>query len=159
MGWHRGYTVEQTNLWNDQLVKESRLYTANSEQLLYIAVILSALFSILLALIAARSVIRPIKNAQAAAKEIAKGNLLVDLPHAGPDAVGNLVASMAEMKNSLHEMSAALRQSVTKLGEGSVHLSEGTQNAAENADQSARAAESIAANVEQLPLGKIRWTE
>ncbi len=143
-------TVVLSKRWDDALVAESRAYVSQTERALAICVGLAILLATLLAAFAIRSVLQPIRRAQAATKEIARGNLLVDLPHAGPDLLGDLIASIAEMKNSLHEMAAALRQSVTKLGQGAASLEDGTRQAAHSADRSARAAESIAANVEQL---------
>ena len=159
---HRS-AIEQTVVlareWDARELAASRAHVQDFIFWLGLAVSFAAITTLLLAWVATRSVTLPVRKALGAAKEIARGNLLIDLPHAGEDEIGDLVASVAEMKNSLHEMAAALRQSVEKIAESSNYLATGTQHAAHTADESAQAARSIALSVEQLSLSVDRVSE
>ena len=140
-----------------ELKKSSSSLSAENEEYLSkynrnILIILSSttLLSLLLALLALRTVIIPIKQAGSVAKEISKGNLIIDLPVLRNDDIGKMVASLAIMKNSLHEMITTLVQSVDKLNFSAKQLSTESNIASNSAKESANAAESITLNVEDL---------
>ncbi len=119
----------------------------------------TTLVSLIFAFWALRTVIKPITDATRVAKEIARGNLVVDLPLTGKDDIGVLVSNLAQMKNSLHEVITTLIQSVDKLNKSAHKLNKESKNASASAKTSAQAAESISANVEDLSNSISRVTD
>ena len=145
-------TVTETNNWNEQLVSESRNFVDSSRLFMIAIAIIGLIAGLLLALIATRSIVRPLKEAGAAAMEIAKGNLMASLPLSGKDGIGDLIAKLGVMRNNLHEIAASLRQESSALKNNLQSLEYASEESSKSADEQAGSATTLAAAIEELSV-------
>ena len=144
--------VDGTNHWNDTLVGESRDFVADARIRLGGATALALLAAVVFSLLAIRSVVRPLSEVGRAADEIARGNLLCDLPRAGEDEIGALVVRLALMRNNLHEIAAALRQEASNLKSHLLQMRETARESATRAEEQSSYAAALASTIEELSV-------
>lgn len=144
--------VTLTGSWTKELEADSRGFVGEVQTELIATTVLALLLGVGLALIATRSVVRPLAAAGVAAEEIAHGNLLCQLPAAGEDEIGSLVVKLAVMRNNLHELAASLRQESETLRDNLVGLETSAAQSARSADEQSAAATALAATIEQLSV-------
>jgi len=113
----------------------------------------------LIAWLAARSIVRPLREAVAAADRIAGGNLRGEITASGKDEIGMLMRALSGMQGSL---SALVRQIQAKAAEVGIASSElaatATQVASATASQS-EAAAAMAASVEEMTVSVSHITD
>ncbi|HMV63749.1 MAG TPA: PAS domain-containing methyl-accepting chemotaxis protein [Rhodocyclaceae bacterium] len=144
--------VNGTNRWNDALVGESRDFVTEARTRLGGATALALAVAVVFSALAIRSVVKPLAAVGRAADEIARGNLLCELPQAGEDEIGILVARLALMRNNLHEIAAALRQEAANLKGSLVQMREAAQVSATRAEEQSSYAGALAAAIEELSV-------
>jgi len=144
--------VGLTNAWNDDLVSESRAFVDEATLRMVITAVVAVLAGIGLSIVAARSVVKPLRAAGEAAEEIARGNLICKLPRAGEDEIGELVVRLAIMRNNLHEIAAALRQESDLMRENLEETREMAHKSAQSAEVQSESAAALAAAIEQLSV-------
>jgi len=113
---------------------------------------LGCVVSLFTALLVIRRLRRRLREAGEAATAIAAGDLTRPMPPAGQDEIGDLVAKMAIMRNSLHELIAAVRQNVEALNRSAGALSQAATGSAQASEIQSEAASSMAAAVEELSV-------
>jgi methyl-accepting chemotaxis protein len=87
-----------------------------------------------------------------AADAIASGDLTRPMPPAGADEIGDLMAKLGVMRNTLHELIAAISQNTKGLNQAAGELSSSAAGSARTTEMQAEAASSMAASVEQLSV-------
>ena len=145
-------TVKEAENWKKDLMVESQTYIDNFEFNLMLFILGSSLLALICAYLSVKSVTKPVKDLNLLAKELAKGNLWVDLPPVSNDEIGNITSTLASMKNSLREIISTLVSAVEQLNLSSNELDDMTKKAHLNAKNSAQSADSISKNVEDLSL-------
>ncbi|MDZ4200982.1 MAG: methyl-accepting chemotaxis protein [Gallionella sp.] len=114
------------------------------------------IFGTLGLLIQAWIVIRKIKyglqESRDAANAIAAGDLTRALPHGGKDEMGNLIASLAVMRNNLHELVANVREGITALNQVSGDVSSSAHSSSLVTEKQSEDASGMAAAMEQLSV-------
>lgn len=112
--------------------------------------IVAFLLSTLLALVITRSITRPLMSAVDVARQVASGNLFVNVKVESKDQLGQLMAA-------LRDMTASLRQTVLKVREGSDNIASaaneiasGNQELSSRTEEQAASVEETAATLEQL---------
>jgi aerotaxis receptor len=95
---------------------------------------------------------RALGEAGQAADSIAVGDLTRPMPRAGEDEIGELVAKITVMRNTLHEVIASISQNVRTLAQSAGELSNSASGSARTTEMQAEAAASMAASVEQLSV-------
>ena len=93
-----------------------------------------------------------LRETEAAAEAIANGDLTKPMPQAGEDEIGQLVAKITVMRNSLHELIASISQNMRSLAGAAGELSGSAANSSRTTEMQAEAASSMAASVEQLSV-------
>ncbi len=83
-------------------------------------------------------------------KDITGGNLVTPIPPIGKDDLGELIANMVVMRNSIHEMAVLLQDSAIYLNKSSSNIEETSILASKTADVSSQSSSNIAKNVELL---------
>jgi PAS domain S-box-containing protein len=111
-----------------------------------------SVIALLLAMLIVRHIGRNLRAAGEAASAIASGNLMRPMPQAGEDEIGELIAKMAIMRNSLHELIASVRQNVEILNCSAKDLSRSASDSAKTSEIQSEAATSMAAAVEQMSV-------
>jgi aerotaxis receptor len=91
-------------------------------------------------------------TAQSVARAIADGDLTRTVQADGGDEIGQLLASMATMRDNLNEMVGDLRTNIDRLSSESRELRGAAGNVSATAGQQSEAASSMAAAVEQLSV-------
>ncbi len=95
---------------------------------------------------------RSLHAAGAAAETIASGDLTQPMPHAGEDEIGNLMAKLGVMRNTLLELIASISQNMKGLNQSAGELSNSAASSSRTTEMQAEAASSMAASVEQLSV-------
>ncbi len=93
-----------------------------------------------------------LREAGQAAEAIASGDLTRPMPRAGEDEIGDLMAKLGVMRNTLHELIASIAQNVKGLADSSSELSSSANGSARTTEMQAEAASSMAASVEELSV-------
>lgn len=109
-----------------------------------------SVITLLMSFLVIRRLGRSLREAGHATTAIAVGDLTRPMPQAGQDEVGDLVAKMAIMRNSLHELIASVRQNVEVLNRSAGELSASANSSATAIENQSGAATSMAAAVEQM---------
>lgn len=114
----------------------------------------SALSGLLLAGLAgwlvSRSVVRPLRRAVAAAQTVAEGDLTVRLPHAGSDEIGELLAALNRMADSLRGVISAMRNSSESVLLASGEIAAGNHDLSVRTDRQAGSLQATASTIEQM---------
>ncbi|MDX8399497.1 MAG: methyl-accepting chemotaxis protein [Gallionellaceae bacterium] len=111
---------------------------------------LGTLIALLVAGFSMRHITRSLSEASAAASTIANGDLTTPLPHAGNDEIGDVVAKIAIMRNSVFEIIANIRTNANLLTQSAGSLTASANDGARTAENQALSASSIAAAVEEM---------
>lgn len=117
--------------------------------LVYLTVI-SIVLSIILNFVISKNIKNNIIRAKVFSQEIANGNLIAPIPTSGKDDLGELIAAMVVMRNSLHEMAVMLQGSAVYLNKSSSNIEKTSIDAAQAAEVSSASSTNIATNVEIL---------
>ncbi len=145
-------TVAQTEQWNVNLVKQSREFLSSSTIILFAISFIGVIIGLVLSFISVRSVIKPIKEAGLSAIEIAKGNLLAELPTPREDEIGELIGRLGVMRNNLHEIAASIRQESLALRDNLDELRNASDESSKSAEEQAGSATTLAAAIEELSV-------
>ena len=111
---------------------------------------LALVAGILLAWALTRSVVLPIRRAQAAAEAVANGDLSVDVHSDARDEVGQLMQSMARMVSSLRGIVTQVRQSSDSIATGSSQIATGNADLSQRTEEQASNLQQTAASMEEL---------
>ena len=95
---------------------------------------------------------RSLDQAGRAAKSVASGDLTQPMPEPGEDEIGDLMAQLGVMRNSLHELIASISQNMKQLNHSAGELAHLAERSARATEMQAESASSMAASVEQLSV-------
>jgi aerotaxis receptor len=127
------------------------MYRGN--QLAFLALLVIGLVGVLsLAFLTARHITRSLRAAGRFAESIAAGDLTQPMPRAGEDEIGELMARLGVMRNTLHELIAMISQNMRSLNQSAGELAGLASNSAHTSEIQAEAASSMAASVEQMSV-------
>ena len=97
-----------------------------------------------------RSVVKPVREAQALAQAIAAGDLTQDVRSGARDEIGQLTQSMGAMVRSLREIVGAVRSSSESIATGSSEIATGNADLSQRTEEQAANLQQTAASMEQL---------
>ncbi|RYF01266.1 MAG: HAMP domain-containing protein, partial [Comamonadaceae bacterium] len=116
-----------------------------------VAMLLAATaIAILLGLWITRLITGPVSHAVQATREIAQGNLAVDLKVQGKDELGQLTQALIDMRDNLSRVVAGVRTSAEGVATASVQIAQGNNDLSARTEQQASALEETAASMEEL---------
>ena len=121
-----------------------------SKTLLMVFFVVGAVLVGIPALLTLRYITTSLRKAGDAASAIADGDLVTDIPVAGTDEIGQLMARLATMRSGLNQLVTAIRGNVEALSQQAEALSSAADTSASAIEDQSRAASSMAAAVEQL---------
>jgi len=110
----------------------------------------SALLSILFAVLVTRSVARPAQQAVQAASQIASGDLTQAIPPTGNDEMGQLMAALEQMRSKLDSVVQHVRHNAESVAMASEEIASGTTDLSSRTEEQASALQQTAASMEQL---------
>jgi methyl-accepting chemotaxis protein len=97
-----------------------------------------------------RSVVKPVRAAQALAQSIAAGDLTHDVRSEAHDEMGQLMRAMGTMVQSLREIVGAVRASSESIATGSSEIATGNADLSQRTEEQAANLQQTAASMEQL---------
>jgi len=113
---------------------------------------LGTIITLLIAGLSMRHISRSLNEASAAASTIANGNLTIPLPKAGNDEIGDVVAKITILRNSVFEIIANIRTNANLLSQSASALTSSANDGARTAENQSVSATSIAAAVEEMSV-------
>jgi len=102
------------------------------------------------AVVLTRSVVKPVREAQALAQAIAAGDLTHDVRSDARDEIGQLTQSMGAMVHSLRDIVGAVRSSSESIATGSGEIAMGNADLSQRTEEQAANLQQTAASMEQL---------
>jgi methyl-accepting chemotaxis protein len=97
-----------------------------------------------------RSVTWPAAHAVQAARAIAGGDLAAEVPAGGKDEMGQLLATLAEMRDNLARVVSGVRSNAEGVASASSQIASGNNDLSARTEQQASALEETAASMEEL---------
>ena len=142
-------------LAKDNILSEDHMIEAALKIRFKIAIIgvLSVVFGCLVALFAARSIVRPLGAAVSFGSDIASGNLQCNLDEAytkRKDEIGDLARTLDSMIDALRDVVGSVQTSAERVSEGSLEMSSKSQTMSRGATEQAASTEEVSATVEEL---------
>ncbi|MGZ5097117.1 MAG: methyl-accepting chemotaxis protein [Usitatibacter sp.] len=113
-----------------------------------VAVMLAAL--VMLWFFVRRTVLTPIRDASRFAERIEQGDLTAEIRSGSKDEIGQLIRSLAKMKDSLGEVVRQVRSSAEAVVTASSEVSAGTTDLSQRTEEQASSLEETAASMEEL---------
>ena len=104
----------------------------------------------LLAFLLTRSIVQPIRQASASARQISDGNLTQTIQSEGRDEAAELLSALKDMQSYLINIVTSVRQGSESVSTASAEIAQGNQNLSERTESQASALEETAASMEEL---------
>ena len=104
----------------------------------------------LLAIVIVRSIVSPLNRAIDAARQVADGNLAVELHADGRDEVSRLLGALAHMRDNLARITSDVRRNAESVATASAQIAQGNSDLSSRTEQQAAALQQTAASMEQL---------
>ncbi|MCX7276360.1 MAG: methyl-accepting chemotaxis protein [Burkholderiales bacterium] len=97
-----------------------------------------------------RSIIRPLTQANGAARQVATGDLTGHIEKSGNDEVGQLLSSLQDMQANLVKVVTSVRQGADGVSTASAEIAQGNNDLSARTENQASALEQTAASMEEL---------
>jgi methyl-accepting chemotaxis protein len=140
---HLNDRVQQAQERNASLASNSRAW-------LFAAALFAALLGAAMALLATRSITRPVQQAVDAAAAIAHGDLATQIPEGSKDETGELLQTLGEMQARLSSLVGEVRRNADGVATASAEIAQGNNDLSGRTEQQASALQETAASMEQL---------
>ncbi|MES2185820.1 MAG: methyl-accepting chemotaxis protein [Pseudomonadota bacterium] len=106
--------------------------------------------AVLLAWWITRLITRPLGDAVRVARQVAQGDLAMDIPVSGKDEVAELMAALSDMRRSLENVVGGVRANAESVAVASAEIAQGNNDLSARTEQQASALEETAASMEEL---------
>lgn len=121
-----------------------------AERTLVAVGILALILGSLLAFFITRSITRPLMSAVGIAREVASGNLTVDVQVVSRDQLGQLMAALREMTESLRNTVRKVREGSDSIASAADEIASGNQDLSSRTEEQAASVVETAATLEEL---------
>jgi methyl-accepting chemotaxis protein len=108
------------------------------------------LVAALSALLGARLIVQPLKQAERLAREVANGDIVVRLISAGNDETGRVLGALSQVASNLNGMVKEIRDTAQQIDAASSEIATGNMDLSARTECSASALQEAAASVEEL---------
>jgi methyl-accepting chemotaxis protein len=98
----------------------------------------------------AHGILRPLRNAVAAAHAVADGDLTVAIESGSSDELGQLLEALRKMKNDLADAARAIQAAADNVGAGSREIARGNADLSSRTEEQASTLEETASSMEEL---------
>jgi methyl-accepting chemotaxis protein len=124
---------------------------ANRSQLtLGVGATVAVVLGILFALMATRSITRPLQSAAATASAIANGDLASPVPESGTDEAGQMLISLSNMQSNLASIVQKVRQNAQLVSSASAEIAQGNQDLSDRTERQANALQQTTTSMAEL---------
>jgi methyl-accepting chemotaxis protein len=135
---------------NDASYEAAHAAVVAAEVVLVSLTVAAIVLSALAAWLITRSVTGPVSQAVVAAERIRDGDLGSEIPAAGRDEMGALLAAMRDMQVSLSKVVGDVRGNAQSVATASAQIAQGNADLSQRTEEQASALEQTAATMEQL---------
>jgi methyl-accepting chemotaxis protein len=112
--------------------------------------LVALILSVLLALFISRSIVIPLRSAVAVSREVAAGNLTINVEVNSKDQLGQLMGALREMTESLRNTVMKVREGSDSISSAANEIALGNQELSSRTEEQAASVEQTAATLEQL---------
>ena len=140
----------------EQIVEVRRLAQRNSKEtkdlllLILFLGLLSLAVGTSIAVLLSRSIMRPLEKGLSLARELAAGNLDVNVVAWGQDELGQLLLAMQDMVEKLRSIITDVQTSANNVSGGSEQLSAGAQQMSQGTTEQAASTEEASSSIEEM---------
>ncbi|CAB5703327.1 Ribose and galactose chemoreceptor protein [Delftia tsuruhatensis] len=135
---------------SEDVYEDSSEVLGRSQGLIYGVLAVAVVLAAALGYVVTRSITLPLKAAVEVAQHIEQGDLSREIPVAGRDEVGDLLRSMAAMRESLMRIVGDVRRGVESVTTASSQIAAGNQDLSSRTEHQASSLQETAASMEQL---------
>ncbi|WP_243287603.1 methyl-accepting chemotaxis protein [Geothrix terrae] len=111
---------------------------------------LAGLAFILLAMVIAHSITKPLREGLAVANQLAQGDLRLKIGATSTDEAGQLLAAMKKMVENMNRVVVQIKGAANNVAAGSQQISTGSEHLSSGTSQQAASAEEAASSVEEM---------
>ncbi len=113
-------------------------------------VLLATVVGAAIALSIQQGVVRPVRNAAAAARRVADGDLTVDVKVVGKGEISKMLRALAEMADHLRALVGAVVASADTVADTSAQIAQGNRNLSQRTEEQASSLEETSSSLEEL---------
>jgi methyl-accepting chemotaxis protein len=140
--------VERSNL--QQRSQQAVALNRDMRMTLIAGGVIAALLGAVVALLMTRNIVRPLKEAVALARQVAKGDLRVTVKAVSKDEIGQLMAALKEMNEGLVTIVGEVRKGTRTIALASGEIASGNLDLSTRTEEQASSLQETAASMEQL---------
>ncbi len=144
---------EAKGISNEKISEDQEMMQADASGTLAAVIIISIavlILGVILTWIITRSIVKPIAKVAGAAKNIAQGELNIEIEDDSKDEIGMLMKSFKEMIGNLKSVVDSVKSASDNVTTGSQELSSTAQQISQGASEQAAAAEEASSSMEQM---------
>lgn len=159
-GSERRLSDEMVSTARSAIKSADRLRTHQSDQmesdrqqasgLIFGATSIAVMLGILMAYLITRAIVSPIKQAVAAASEVASGNLTVNINATGTNEIGRLMAALATMVTNLRELVRSIESGASNIAASAEELSTVTSQTSEGINRQKQETDQVATAMNEM---------
>lgn len=125
----------------------------NRSQIIFVAILLIAVVGgVMLSLLIAQKITAPLRQAIAATRQIAEGNLTEQIPLGQTDETGELLHALRTMQNNLRDMIGNIAQAAQQLAATAQNMQKSAATIANGTNEQHEAAATMAATIEEMSV-------
>ncbi|RII27892.1 MAG: methyl-accepting chemotaxis protein [Geobacter sp.] len=141
---------DEANKRMDGTEPEFRALAKRTFTILAVCIVFTIILCVILGIVITRSITTPVNNALGVANKIAEGDLTVTIESTSRDEVGQLLAAMDKMAESLRNMIGRIRSTSDQVASAANEISSGSEQMNRAAANQASAAEETSATMVQM---------
>ncbi|MES2015809.1 MAG: methyl-accepting chemotaxis protein [Pseudomonadota bacterium] len=138
---------------NAEMVKagqQASATTGRTQMFIMLLTVIAAAMSLLVAFLATRSIVKPLKEAVAVAQRVAEGDLTSDIHVNSSDETGQMMQALKDMNVSLIKIVAQVRSGTDAIAEASGEIASGNLDLSNRTEQQATALGQTSSSMREL---------
>jgi methyl-accepting chemotaxis protein len=145
--FHKVDKYVQENIMTDVQMLEAGHDTVSG---IYIASIITIILGIVISIVVAHSIVKPLLATLPTIKQMSAGDLTNEIELKQKDEIGQLATAMETMRQKLFEIVSEVKSAATNISQGSSQLSQSVQDLSSGASEQAASVEETSSSLEQM---------
>jgi len=145
--FHEMDTFVKENVMSETVMMQEGGLTRNG---IYIASSVMIVVAIIISLLVARSIAKPLMDTLPSIRKMSQGNLTSKITLQQKDEVGQLATAMEDMRQKLFEIVSEVKIATSNIAQGSTQLSDSVQDLSSGASEQAASVEETSSALEQM---------
>lgn len=142
--------VKKNQIAMDEASEEANIVYKNASRSMLILLLFSIAISIVVSIWIIQSISKSINNAMVAIKQVAEGDLTVNIVNTSKDEIGDLLDSFKVMVDKLKEVLSFVVVTSDNIAAASLQMSSTSQEMSQGTQEQAASAEEISSSMEQM---------